>query len=306
MSIKSPDPDAKFTVDAAATGAAAAPPPAAAIAQRPRRPSIAVLAIVALLAGAIAVYFLWLRDTAPPVPASEPPVAAPVPAAPAGPAIAHPIDKTPGLAEGDAAEAQAPLPTLDESDTIASDSIAAFIAGNAWTRLLVPGGIIRQVVVTVDNLPRKTIARRILPVKPVPGAFATEKTASGMAIAPANAARYADYVSAAEAIDARRMVGFYVRLYPLFQQAYVELGYPGGYFNDRLVGVIDHLLAAPEPRAPVALTQPKVMYEFADPALAELSAGQKIMVRVGLDNETRLKAKLREIRKALVADPPKQ
>ena len=97
-----------------------------------------------------------------------------------------------------------------------------------------------------------------------------------------------------------------MRLYPLFQQAYVELGYPNGYFNDRLVGVIDHLLAAPEPKAPIALTQPKVMYEFADPALADLSAGQKIMVRVGLDNEPRLKAKLREIRKALVADPPKQ
>lgn len=29
---------------------------------------------------------------------------------------------------------------------------------------------------------------------------------------------------------------FYVRLYPLFQKAYVELGYPNGYFNDRLIG----------------------------------------------------------------------
>jgi len=32
-----------------------------------------------------------------------------------------------------------------------------------------------------------------------------------------------------------------------------------------------------------------------------LSAGQKILVRVGLDNELRLKAKLRKIRKAVTA-----
>ena len=98
---------------------------------------------------------------------------------------------------------------------------------------------------------------------------------------------------------------FYVRLYPLFQQAYVELGYPNGYFNDRLVSVIDHLLAAPEPRSPIRLTQPKVLYEFADPALEGLSAGHKILVRVGIDDEMRLKAKLREIRKALAARPAK-
>ena len=48
-----------------------------------------------------------------------------------------------------------------------------------------------------------------------------------------------------------RAVALYARLYPLFQQAYEELGYPGRYFNDRLVEVIDDLLATPEPTGPV-------------------------------------------------------
>ncbi|HSQ82549.1 MAG TPA: DUF3014 domain-containing protein, partial [Casimicrobiaceae bacterium] len=34
------------------------------------------------------------------------------------------------------------------------------------------------------------------------------------------------------------------------------------------------------------------------------SAGQKIMVRMGHDNELRVKAKLRAIRQALVGNPP--
>ena len=177
------------------------------------------------------------------------------------------------------------LPKLDDSDGIAKDVIGAVVNGDDFVRLLVPDGIVRRIVATVDNLPRKTIAAQVLPIKAVPGPFATVDIAGGTAIDGANAVRYARYVRAAEAIDARRLAGFYVRLYPLFQQAYVELGYPNGYFNDRLIGVIDHLLAAPEPAAPVYLSQPRVMFEFADPGLEALSAGQKILVRVGLDNE---------------------
>ena len=75
----------------------------------------------------------------------------------------------------------------------------------------------------------------------------------------------------------------YVQLYPLFQAAYQELGYPNGYFNDRLIQAIDDMLAAPDVAAP-KLAQPKVLYEFADPALENLSAGQKILVRMGPEN----------------------
>jgi hypothetical protein len=46
--------------------------------------------------------------------------------------------------------------------------------------------------------------------------------------------------------------------------------------------------------------QPKVLYEFADPALEALPSGQKILLRMGPENAARVKAKLREIR-ALVA-----
>jgi hypothetical protein len=41
------------------------------------------------------------------------------------------------------------------------------------------------------------------------------------------------------------------------------------------------------------------MYEYADPELQELSAGQKMLVRMGPENEAKVKAKLRELKKAL-------
>ena len=101
------------------------------------------------------------------------------------------------------------------------------------------------------------------------------------------------------------LVAVYIRFYPLFQEQYEKLGYPDKYFNDRLVQVIDHLLATPEVKGPVLLTQTTVLYQFTDPELEKLSAGQKILVRMGGENAALVKTKLTEIRSALVANPPK-
>jgi Protein of unknown function (DUF3014) len=270
----------------------------------PRR-SAATLVVLALLGG-VAGYYLWPRGavTAPQV-APMAPTTTPTASVQAEKTIQHPIEQVPDATAAIAAGAQAQLPDLDNSDAVARDSIAAILNGD-WIRLLLTESIVRHIVATVDNLPRKTVAPRILPIQTVSGAFEVTKSTNATSIAAGNAKRYADHVKAAEAIDTARLVGFYVRLYPLFQQAYTELGYPNGYFNDRLIAVVDHLLAAPEPKGVVLLHQPKVLYEYADPDLEERSAGQKIMMRVGADNELRLKAKLRDIRKALVADAPKQ
>ena len=276
------------------------------IAKRSRRGWAVLLLGAALIAAGAALYFYGpgaRRPAAPPEPAPTPTAAAPDQSqAPVEPAIRYPVERIGGAPE--ASSARAALPPLDGSDALAKEAIATMQNGDTWLRLLVPENIIRHIVATIDGLPQKTVAVQVLPVRPVPGLMMTVTDASGTAIAPENSARYAPYTSAAEAIDAERLAGFYVRFYPLFQQAYVELGYPKGYFNDRVIAVIDHLLAAPEPATPVYLTQNKVLYEFADPKLENLSAGQKTLVRIGLDNERRIKTKLRAIRKALAAEPP--
>jgi hypothetical protein len=45
--------------------------------------------------------------------------------------------------------------------------------------------------------------------------------------------------------------------------------------------------------------QPSVTYKYADPKLEALSSGQKLLIRMGPENETAVKAKLRELRAAL-------
>jgi hypothetical protein len=87
----------------------------------------------------------------------------------------------------------------------------------------------------------------------------------------------------------------------LFQDAYVALGYPDGYFNDRLVEVIDHLLETPEVNDPIELVRPHVLYEYSDPNLEALSSGQKLLLRMGSDNAARIKGTLRELRVLVTA-----
>jgi hypothetical protein len=267
---------------------------------QPAKPSVpwAALVAIALIVGAIAggAYYLWQRQTAPPsAPSVTAPAAAPQPAPPASvepPRIEHPVE------QAGAPPAPTPLPALDDSDGLLHEALVGIFGAATVDALLRPQDFVRNVVATIDNLPRKSIALRLSPLKPVPGAFRVSGP-EGALVAGDNAARYAPYVRAMEAIDSAKLVAIYVRLYPLFQQAYTDLGYPSRYFNDRVFEAIDDLLAAPEARGPLALTQPKVLYEYADPALQGLSAGQKIMVRMGPENEAKVKAKLREIKRAL-------
>jgi hypothetical protein len=116
-----------------------------------------------------------------------------------------------------------------------------------------------------------------------------------------NFARYKPMVAAIEHVDMKQLGAMYIHYYPLFQESYQNLGYPNGYFNDRLVEVIDNLLATPEPKQPIQLVRPNVMYTFADPALESRSAGQKLLMRMGPENAKAIKAKLIELRAAITA-----
>ncbi|HVV52262.1 MAG TPA: DUF3014 domain-containing protein, partial [Polyangia bacterium] len=86
----------------------------------------------------------------------------------------------------------------------------------------------------------------------------------------------------------------------------------GKYFNDRVVEVIDILLATPEISEPIAVQRfaaadggasASALYVYKDPSLEARPAGQKILLRIGRDNAGKLMAKLREIRGEIAGGP---
>jgi hypothetical protein len=252
-------------------------------------------AVVVVIIGIGAYYHYYVQA---PVPAkvqeTKPPLPPPPPADTGG--IQHPVP-------GSGADAVA-LPALNQSDQAVHDSLAGVVGTKSLDQLLVPENIVRHIVVTVDNLPRKKVAVDLRPVKPTPGAVSVAAQGDMTTLSAASYDRYASFVHLVESTDPKTLATVYFHLYPLFQQAYEDLGYPGRFFNDRLVEVIDHLLAAPEPQGPIELVQPKVFYQFADPKLEDLSAGQKLMIRMGPANERALKTRLKDLRAELVQSGP--
>lgn len=196
-----------------------------------------------------------------------------------------------------------PLPMLDNSDQALRQSLEGVVARNRFEELFIPESMIRHFVVTIDNMTRPKLPEKYDFTQPVPGDFKVEDVGEDdedkYRLDPANYDRYRPFIVVAEGVNLDRLVSIYVRYYPLFQAAYEELGYPDRYFNDRLVEVIDHMLAAPQVEQPIELVRPKVFYQFADPRLENLSAGHKLMIRIGPDNAARIKPVLRRLREKL-------
>lgn len=283
------------------------------------------LLALAVLAG-VAAWYLGLLQPEPPVPApAPPPVSRPVapvvvapepqpaPPAPVQPVIQHPVQAidTPPPRESK------PLPALGASDPRLKAELDNWLGRKKVQQFLLLDSFVRRVVATVDNLGHDHAPPSMWPVNIAPGRFTTLAQGETEVVSPDNAQRYNALVQFIEVVDARQGVQLYVSLYPLFQQAYEELGYPKGYFNDRLIAIIDLLLATPvhetplevslvDVKGPIPSERPWVRYEFADEKLQSLAAGQKMLLRTGAVNHRRLRAKLLEIRKLLTkaALPP--
>jgi hypothetical protein len=263
-----------------------------------RRGAWIFVVLVIVLAGAAA--WWWGRQPTPPV--ATVPVEARAPQAPVPPPAAS-------AAVG---EVQHPIEAPGESGAAADPKTALVDLFGARTALSMfhLDDFPRRLAATVDNLGRSSAPSRIWPVVSPSGRFLVERGGDGEVIAADNSLRYAPFVLMVESVDAAHLAATYRRLYPLLQQAYEDLGYPGRYFNDRVVAVIDVLLATPaiDARPKVHLPpidpsvhpeRPWVLYQFDDPALESLTAGQKMLLRMGPENERRLKAKLVEIRRLL-------
>lgn len=269
-------------------------------AARPRAPSrVPYFLIFGLIALAAVGFVAWrMQSVAPPAHApvaQTTPAATPVSPPDAPPAIRYPIEVAGAVGN---APAPAPEPLAGDASLLAG--LMAIPGAAGIDRLLFTDDLVHRFVATIDNLPRPSVASKVMAVRPADGAFVVDVDDGRMSIGRANTARYAPYLRALHALDTAPLVALYVRNYPAFQQAYRDLGYPNGYFNDRLVDVIDHLLATPDTAAPVMLVQPRVLYEYANPDLEARSAGQKAMLRLGPDNARQVKEKLKEIRSALV------
>ena len=256
------------------------------------------------------------QSTLTPEPQQSEPDEAPAPVEQAPPALI-PLEQVTDHPLKPAADEQGNPPlAADSADAgdVLEVAVSGWLGRESVLRFVALQGLAHKAVATVDNLPRSQAASRLWPLHPVGGRMVVTSTEDGpLQIAPENAERYDALVNFVTGVNSVQAASMYRRLYPVLQKTYEELGFPGKSFNNRLVAVIDHLLQTPEPDEPLKLKlvqvqaaepgkaqaapqQPWLRYEFADAKLQALSAGQKILLRMGVNHTRSIKAFLRELR----------
>lgn len=268
--------------------------------QNSRTRRIAIWIVAALVIAPVA-WWYWQKPK--PVTAAPVAAAATMPAAvatPAGPpaGIRYPLDAA-------AQQGTAPAAALEvtDPDAAVAGGLSALFGEQELAAWLIPDKLVRRLVATTDNLSRNTRTEQLRPLRPPPGPLAVQRVVvdavvgtERITLSGQNAARYDMAVSLLAKTDMRQAATLYRRLYPLLQRAYEDLGYPDRYFNDRVIDTIDNLLATPEPVQPLLLEQSKVLFTYADADMESRSAGQKLLLRMGVGHTRTIKQKLREFR----------
>lgn len=197
--------------------------------------------------------------------------------------------------------ALAPLPVLSHSDPAVLDDLRALLGSEAVERWVRPDWIISRAVVIVHSLDGDAPPVEIRPLGLLRGAPRTTSEGEGRLFwTETTARRYAEVVGLLQSVSPTESAARYARYYPLFQQAWEELGEPEPWFNDRLIDVIDHLLAAPPLELPLELTPWEGRLKLADDRLEAESWGRKLLIRLGPDQATAVQAWLQALRQELV------
>lgn len=266
---------------------------------------------IALLAIALAgLLFLWFWPTNKPAEELEPiPLAdEPVAAAPEAEAVVEPAPPQADIPEVPAPEKVAtpePLPSLNDSDAALSASLQTSVGEQQWQSLaplLASDYLIRKAVRAVVAAAGGDWVNQHRPLNAPATPFVVEKNGDELRMSTKNFARYTPYVDALVAIDAATAAQLYSQYYPLLQEAYGELGLKQGNFHGAVVQALTLLESTPAYREAL-LVQPSVAYKYQDPQIERLPEIQKLLLRMGPENQQRLQAWLQNLEQQLAAQP---
>ena len=187
------------------------------------------------------------------------------------------------------------LPTLNNSDTFVFEGLRAMQNGASVLRLLAQDQIVRKFVVFVENISRGEFPQTGLPYKALGEEMPVSNIDENFFVMEDSAhARFDEIVQTFVSLDTDAAITLYRTLSPLFQQAYAEIGFRNVSFDETLRLSINNIVRTTNMEGPYQLVKPSVMYLCADASIENLQEVHKQLLRIGPDNTTILKAKLRE------------
>ncbi len=251
------------------------------------KPSLLIaLVIVGILACSVFIYFQIVSLMSP--------------AEPSGAISSPPVDRPP-VAQPPPEKIE--IPALDASDELARSLALALSEHPRLAGWLAPEDLIRRFVVSVVNVADADSPRPHIGHLAPRADFRVGEHEGALIIDPDSYARYDLIATVLDSLDDRQSIELYHHLEPLFDEAYRELGYPGGDFDRALGRAIDRVLATRVPAGNVIVKRRVNSYRFADPDLEALGPVEKHLIRMGPANARKVQAKLRLLRASLLDQP---
>jgi hypothetical protein len=193
------------------------------------------------------------------------------------------------------------LPPLDQSDAVVTGMIRLLSQHPLITRLIATPGLVRQVVLVVQQIgDGKTPSDSLQVLRPT-----SRLTMLGQYLGPVDPKSYARWnaaTSALTSIDPNDAAQLYVNTKALFDSAYRELGHPNADFDEGIVRAIQTLAATPAVTADPELirhTDRPGYFEHSDSKLGSAMPVQKQFLLVGPENRQRVMAWLKSVAAAL-------
>ncbi len=249
--------------------------------QNVKMPLIIGLVVAGLVACSVFIYFQIMRGMTP----DETPVVAPTPA-PAPPA---PVAPPPAIE----------VPPLDASDEVIRSLAETLSDHPRLAAFLAPDDLVRGFVAAVVDVANGESPRPHVGHLAPEGTFSVREREGALLIDSGSFGRYDTFTAVVDSLDEEKALALHRQLKPLFDQAYRDLGYPGGDFDVALATAIDRVLQAPIPAGNLSVRRRVSTYRFVDPDLEALGPVEKHLIRLGPANARRVQAKLRDLRAAL-------
>jgi len=191
------------------------------------------------------------------------------------------------------------LPPLNETDPVVRDLVRQLTSHPRVAAWLATNGLIRNFTVSVANVSEGVAPARQLGVLRPSTPFRVTERGGALYIDQASYQRYDTLAAAVASIDPAGAARLYTTLKPRLEDASRELGIAS--FDRTLERAIVSLLETPVPRGEVRVSPSTrgIGYDFADPALENLTAAQKQLVRMGPRNAATVQQSLYAIGRAL-------
>ena len=186
------------------------------------------------------------------------------------------------------------LPSLDSSDHFLAGLVAALSQNPTLARLIATPRLVRAATLAVVQIGQgRTPAEPLQVLRPATR-LSIVGSSSGR-VDPKSYARWDPIVAALTSVSPADAAQLYVNVKPLFDQAYIELGHPGGDFDSAIARAIGMLDDVPAQTDGAQLLRRTNFLEHEDAALRALPPVQKQFLLIGPDNRRRVMDWLRQV-----------